>query len=112
MDFLTIQESIKMKKKLLYFPPSGGRYRVFLTITNFRLIFSGEFDRLFTLSSDQKIIFKDGQQYIVIDREDISSIKINNSFLERNLVLSLNGKTHTFKKRASMNRNLFNAIKS
>ncbi len=98
--------------RLCYLSPFGGRYKGRLIITPSELLFESSFDETFEVLNKNNLKKRGGKKILTLLKEDISSVEFSQSFLSSKLILSLNGKTHTFQKRKMAVIEIRNALKN
>ena len=75
--------------------------------------YSGEMYKGYISLSKELLIFNNSKKIITrIHKDEISSFKINNLFLNKNISLRINGKNHKFKLRNKSVELIVNFIKS
>ncbi len=86
---------------LKYFPPTGGKYFGLIIITNFRLIFV------------KKNLEKAGKGVgLNLLKSEISSVSIKNNLIFKSIIISVNGKNHSFSKFFFNTQNFIKAIRN
>ncbi|MEO5946394.1 MAG: hypothetical protein ABIP79_06220 [Chitinophagaceae bacterium] len=83
---------------ILYIPPNGGRYNGKLTITNKRLLYDAKYDvSAKGLLAEAMFIKWDSEGYLEINKEDITDVQDEKSFLAKKVIVTLNdGAKHMF----------------
>ncbi len=83
---------------LLYIPPGGGKFNGKLTITNKRLLYDAKYDVSAKGLLSEALFIKWGSEgYLEINKEEITDIQVEKSFLSKKAILTLSdGSKHIF----------------
>jgi len=83
---------------ILYEPPKGGKFNGKLLVTNMRLLYDAKFDYSAKGILEEFMYIKWGSEgFLEINKEDITSIEIQKSFLSKKCIVTLkDGSRHTF----------------
>jgi hypothetical protein len=83
---------------IMYMPPGGGKYNGKLTVTNKRLLYDAKYDVSAKGLLSEALLAKWGSEgYLEINREQITNVSAEKSFLAKKILLTLkDGSVHTF----------------
>lgn len=83
---------------ILYMPPGGGKFNGKLTVTNKRLLYDAQFDVSAKGLLSEALFAKWGSEgYLEINKEDITDVQAEKSFLAKKAIITLNdGSKHVF----------------
>lgn len=92
-------ENLLGKWAIKYFPPEGGKYLGSLIITDSKIMFINKNE------SDES------NTGLCIKKSEISSVRTRNNLITNEIIISVNGKTHSFSKPFLKTNVLVNFIK-
>ena len=104
-------EIIQQEWKINYLPPTGGRFNGKLTITDKRFLMDASFDQPFEVLFENSVLFFNGKTILSINKSDISSLRVVDGLIVKELTISVHGKIHRFQKKLFSLKPILNTIK-